>query len=217
MRPREPNQKINSRWTTEEQLLAVQAVRRYGKDFAAIADVIGNKTVAQVSSFFVSYRRRFNLEEVLREWQAEQEVQGSSGRTVNTELNGSAELEDDEVKMDGISPPHSDSPLPSSEGSASGNHSSAQSSPPLTQPPPLLRPAPPSAPPSLLRQPPPLQTRPLQNRTPHNHPPPPLIRPAIASTLHQGALRNSLSSSSSSAGQLPPSLVGLKVESPQSH
>lgn len=119
--------------------------------------------------------------------------------------------------MDGISPPHSDSPLPSSEGSASGNHSSAQSSPPLTQPPPLLRPAPPSAPPSLLRQPPPLQTRPLQNRTPHNHPPPPLIRPAIASTLHQGALRNSLSSSSSSAGQLPPSLVGLKVESPQSH
>lgn len=217
MRPREPSQKINSRWTTEEQLLAVQAVRRYGKDFAAIADVIGNKTVAQVSSFFVSYRRRFNLEEVLREWQAEQEVQGCSGRTENTELNGSAELEDDEVKMDGISPPHSDSPLPSSDGCASGNPSSAQSSPPLTQPPPLLRPAPPSAPPSLLRQPPPLQTRPLQNRTPHNHPPPPLIRPAIASTLHQGALRNSLSSSSSSAGQLPPSLVGLKVESPQSH
>lgn len=75
------------------------AVRRYGKDFAAIADVIGNKTVAQVSSFFISYRRRFNLEEVLREWQAEQEVvQGGSGRTVNMELNGSSEAEDDEVR-----------------------------------------------------------------------------------------------------------------------
>uniref|UniRef100_A0A673JEC0 REST corepressor 2 n=1 Tax=Sinocyclocheilus rhinocerous TaxID=307959 RepID=A0A673JEC0_9TELE len=211
-----PTQKNNSRWTTEEQLLAVQAVRRYGKDFAAVADVIGNKTVAQVSSFFVSYRRRFNLEEVLREWQAEQEVvQGSSGRTVNMELNGLAGAEDDEVKMDGISPPHSDSPLSSSEVSVAEYSNSAQSSPPLTQPPPLLRPAPPSAPPSLLRQPPPLQTRPLQNRTPHNHPPPPLIRPAVASSLHQGALRNSLSSSS--AGQLPPSLVGLKVESLQSH
>ncbi|XP_077084328.1 REST corepressor 2 [Siphateles boraxobius] len=220
MRPSEPSQKINTRWTTEEQLLAVQAIRRYGKDFAAIADVIGNKTSAQVGSFFVSYRRRFNLEEVLREWQAEQEVvQGSSGRTVSTELNGSAGAEDDEVKMDGISPPHSDSLLPSSDASVGGNPNSAQSSPPLTQPPPLLRPAPPSAPPSLLRQPPPLQTRPLQNRTPHNHPPPPppLIRPAVASSLHQGALRNSLSSSSASAGQLPPSLVGLKVESPQSH
>ncbi|KAF4111274.1 REST corepressor 2 [Onychostoma macrolepis] len=218
LRPSEPTQKINSRWTTEEQLLAVQAVRRYGKDFAAIADVIGNKTVAQVSSFFVSYRRRFNLEEVLREWQAEQEVvQGGSARTVNMELNGSSEAEDDEVKMDGVSPPHSDSPLPSSDVSVAGNPNAAQSSPPLTQPPPLLRPAPPSAPPSLLRQPPPLQTRPLQTRTPHNHPPPPLIRPAVASSLHQGALRNSLSSSSASAGQLPPSLVGLKVESPQSH
>lgn len=75
------------------------AVRRYGKDFAAIADVIGNKTVAQVSLFFVSYRRRFNLEEVLREWQAEQEVvQGGSGRAVNMELNGSSGAEDDEVR-----------------------------------------------------------------------------------------------------------------------
>ncbi|XP_051535500.1 REST corepressor 2-like [Myxocyprinus asiaticus] len=216
MIPSEPTQKINSRWSTEEQLLAVQAVRRYGKDFAAIADVIGNKTVAQVSSFFVSYRRRFNLEEVLREWHAEQEVvQGNSERTADTEPNRSPEGEDDEVKMDCISPPHSDSSLPSSDINVAGNSHSVQSSPPLTQPPPLLRPAPPSAPPSLLRQPPPLQTRPLQNRTPHNHPPPPLIRPAVVSSLHQGALRNSLGSSS--AGQLPPSLVGLKVESPQSH
>ncbi|XP_065104824.1 REST corepressor 2 isoform X1 [Paramisgurnus dabryanus] len=213
VRATEPNQKMNSRWTTEEQLLAVQAVRKYGKDFAAIADVIGNKTVAQVSSFFVSYRRRFNLDEVLREWQAEQDVvQGNSGRTADVDLNGSAGVEEDEVRMDGVSPPHSNSPLPFSDTSVTGSTNSAQSSPPLTQPPPLLRPVPPSAPPSLLRQPPPLQTRPLQNRTPHNHPPPPLIRPAVASSIHQGAARNS-----SSAGQLPPSLVGLKVESPQSH
>ncbi|XP_028675993.1 REST corepressor 3 isoform X2 [Erpetoichthys calabaricus] len=43
----ECNQKINARWTTDEQLLAVQGVRKYGKDFQAIADVIGNKTVGQ--------------------------------------------------------------------------------------------------------------------------------------------------------------------------
>uniref|UniRef100_A0A8C6UE48 REST corepressor 2 n=1 Tax=Neogobius melanostomus TaxID=47308 RepID=A0A8C6UE48_9GOBI len=71
-KPNEPAPKINSRWTTEEQLLAVQAIRRYGKDFAAIAEVISTKTPAQVSSFFVTYRRRFNLDEVLREWAAEQ-------------------------------------------------------------------------------------------------------------------------------------------------
>lgn len=83
--------------------LSPAAVRRYGKDFAAIADVIGNKTVAQVSSFFVSYRRRFNLEEVLREWQAEQDVVlGSRGRTANMELNGSTGVEDDEVRDEEI-------------------------------------------------------------------------------------------------------------------
>ncbi|XP_029595241.1 REST corepressor 3 isoform X2 [Salmo trutta] len=43
----ECNQKVNARWTTDEQLLAVQGVRKYGKDFQAIADVIGNKTVGQ--------------------------------------------------------------------------------------------------------------------------------------------------------------------------
>ncbi|XP_066536731.1 REST corepressor 2 isoform X2 [Hoplias malabaricus] len=210
MRPAEQTPKINSRWTTEEQLLAVQAIRRYGKNFAAIADVIGNKTVSQVSSFFVSYRRRFNLEEVLREWQAEQEVLRGTSEAIK-DLNGSAELDEDEAKMDGVSPPDSGSPSPSE---ANSNPSSNQSSPPLTQPPPLLRPTPPTVPPSLLRQPPPLQTRPLQNRTPHNHPPPPLIRPAVASSLHQGGLRNSPAASSS---QLPPSLVGLKVEPPHSH
>lgn len=97
---------------------------------------------------------------------------------------------------------------------------SSQIPPPLSQPPPLLRPAPPLAPPSLLRQPPPLQTRPLQTRPHHNHPPPPLIRPAVASTLHQGtrnSLGSGLTSTPSSMGQHPPSLVGLKVESSPSH
>lgn len=73
------------------------AIRRYGKDFAAIADVIGNKTAGQVSSFFISYRRRFNLEEVLREWQAEQEVLRGSSETMK-DLNGTAEVDEDEVR-----------------------------------------------------------------------------------------------------------------------
>lgn len=53
--------------------LTLAAIRRYGKDFGAIAEVIGNKTLTQVKTFFVSYRRRFNLEEVLQEWEAEQD------------------------------------------------------------------------------------------------------------------------------------------------
>ncbi|KAL7978206.1 hypothetical protein Chor_014745 [Crotalus horridus] len=152
LRPPETNIKFNSRWTTDEQLLAVQgrlcpgfgwrtlslstpeaeshallagagapvvpgrapgsrpwlfssrapeaAIRKYGKDFQAIAEVISNKTVAQVKTFFVSYRRRFNLEEVLQEWEAEQEglapapPQGSS--PPREQKSGSEE--EDEVK-----------------------------------------------------------------------------------------------------------------------
>ncbi|XP_026208725.1 REST corepressor 2 [Anabas testudineus] len=214
-RPAEPAPKMNSRWTTEEQLLAVQAIRRYGKDFSAIAEVIGTKTPAQVSSFFVSYRRRFNLDEVLREWAAEQVATSReqrdprrSGEEMAAATDGAAEEE--EVKMENS---------PSDVASSSSPTSSTQTHSSLSQPPPLLRPAPPSAPPSLLRQPPPLQTRPLQNRAPHNHPPPPLIRPAVttSSTGSSGLRASPPSSCSSTAGQMPPSLVGLKVEQPNSH
>ncbi|CAN9509490.1 unnamed protein product [Ophioblennius macclurei] len=236
-KPSEPAPKMNSRWTTDEQLLGVQAIRRYGKDFTAIAEVIGTKTPAQVSSFFVSYRRRFNLDEVLREWAAEQVATsrdqrdprrggGSAGEDVAAADGGA---EEDEIKMEdspsdaaGDSSPPPSSQVPASASSSSSSTSSSS----LSQPPPLLRPAPPSAPPSLLRQPPPLQTRPLQNRTPHNHPPPPLIRPAVTSSssssstssnLRGSPPRSSSSSSTSSAVQMPPSLVGIKVEQTNSH
>ncbi|CAL8327113.1 unnamed protein product [Lota lota] len=234
-RPTEPAPKMNSRWTTEEQLLAVQAIRRYGKDFMAIAEVIGNKTTAQVSSFFVSYRRRFNLDEVLREWAAEQVA---SSRDQREPRRPGEELvqagapdagpREDEVKLE-------DSPPDSAGGGSYAPPSSAQTPPSLSQPPPLLRPAPPSAPPSLLRQPPPLQTRPVQNRPPHNHPPPPLIRPAVSSASPGttaaggggqggpgGGARGSsppgsASGPPSAASQTPPSLVGIKVEQASPH
>uniref|UniRef100_A0A8C2W8H1 REST corepressor 3 n=1 Tax=Cyclopterus lumpus TaxID=8103 RepID=A0A8C2W8H1_CYCLU len=104
----ESNQKVNARWTTDEQLLAVQGVRKYGKDFQAIADVIGNKTVGQVKNFFVNYRRRFNLDEVLQEWEAEQGTRapngdgvtsGEEGKTSSATPSGkSTDEEDEEVR-----------------------------------------------------------------------------------------------------------------------
>ncbi|KAM3962038.1 LOW QUALITY PROTEIN: REST corepressor [Aphomia sociella] len=67
LRPGEPPAKINSRWTNDELLMAVTAVRKYGRDFQAIAETLGTKTEAHVRTFFVSYRRRYNLDAVLRE------------------------------------------------------------------------------------------------------------------------------------------------------
>ncbi|KAM9355677.1 REST corepressor 1 isoform 2-T2 [Pholidichthys leucotaenia] len=96
-RPPETVQKFNNRWTTEEQLLAVQAIRKYGRDFQAISDVIGNKSVAQVKNFLVNYRRRFNLDEVLQEWEAEHGVVGEEVEGEEDKMEvGSAEEEEEE-------------------------------------------------------------------------------------------------------------------------
>lgn len=64
---------LDNRW------FPLSAIRKYGRDFQAISDVIGNKSVIQVKNFFVNYRRRFNLDEVLQEWEAEHGVEGYKG------------------------------------------------------------------------------------------------------------------------------------------
>ncbi|XP_043285205.1 REST corepressor 2 isoform X2 [Venturia canescens] len=71
LRPPEVSSRINARWTNDELLLAVQGVRKYGKDFSAIADIIGTKTEAHLRSFFVNYRRRYNLDAILKEYETE--------------------------------------------------------------------------------------------------------------------------------------------------
>ncbi|KAM4662141.1 REST corepressor 1 [Discoglossus pictus] len=91
----EVSQKFIARWTTEEQLLAVQAIRKYGRDFQAISDVIGNKSVVQVKNFFVNYRRRFNIDQVLQEWEAEHGKYEENGDDIEKSLK----LPDAAIKM----------------------------------------------------------------------------------------------------------------------
>ncbi|KAG9481866.1 REST corepressor 1 isoform X2 [Eleutherodactylus coqui] len=92
---RQVAQKFNARWTTEEQLLAVQAIRKYGRDFQAISDVIGNKSVVQVKNFFVNYRRRFNIDQVLQEWEAEHGKPEENGECIEKPIK----LADTAMKM----------------------------------------------------------------------------------------------------------------------
>lgn len=46
-------------------------VRKFGKNFAVIAEIIGTKNESHVRSFFVNYRRRYNLDSALKEYEAE--------------------------------------------------------------------------------------------------------------------------------------------------
>ena len=46
-------------------------VRQFGRNFKAIAEIIGNKTENHVRSFFVTYRKRYSLDSIMKEWEAE--------------------------------------------------------------------------------------------------------------------------------------------------
>lgn len=64
--------------------------------------------MGQVKNFFVNYRRRFNLDEVLQEWEAEQGIKapngdsatsGEEGKNSGPTLSGkSTDEEDEEVR-----------------------------------------------------------------------------------------------------------------------
>ncbi|XP_023347554.1 REST corepressor 3 [Eurytemora carolleeae] len=68
--------RINARWTNDEHLLAVQGIRKFGKNFKVIAEILGTKTEAHTRNFFVSFKRRYNLDSVLKEYEAEAGIQG---------------------------------------------------------------------------------------------------------------------------------------------
>ena len=60
-----------------KHFFSASGIRKYGKDFAAIAEVIGNKAEVHLRSFFVNYRRRYNLDEVLAEYEAEHGIEST--------------------------------------------------------------------------------------------------------------------------------------------
>lgn len=68
-------------------------VRKFGKNFAVIAEVIGTKTESHVRSFFVNYRRRYNLDNALKEYEAEH---GPSG--IETPPADPEDLEQDNIE-----------------------------------------------------------------------------------------------------------------------
>lgn len=72
--------------------------------------MIGNKSVVQVKNFFVNYRRRFNIDEVLQEWEAEHGKDESNGpasrRPKSPESAVKTAEEEDEVNVEGVSSLH---------------------------------------------------------------------------------------------------------------
>ncbi|XP_070577541.1 REST corepressor 3-like isoform X3 [Ptychodera flava] len=189
----ENGQRNNARWTNDELLIAVQAVRKYGRNYQAIADVVGNKTVPQVRSFFVNYRRRFNLDQVIEEYEAEHGVSKDSRNSDDEQVNGQSNA----------------SPIPASQTPPIGVNSQSNVPPPLlrgptTQPQPVQRPPPPLQQPTRFLQVP--RSTPIQQ-------PPPLIRPTTAPSTVNTMSRGRPPIMAPLAIP-PPQLVGSQRETP---
>ena len=60
--------KIRPNWTKDEELLAVQALRKYGKNFQTVAEIIGNKTEVHVKQFYATNERRYQLDKVIEQY-----------------------------------------------------------------------------------------------------------------------------------------------------
>lgn len=98
--------RLNSRWNNDELQLAIKGVRKYGKDFQAIAELLGTKTEAQVRSFFVNYRRKYNLDEKLQEFEqnnkAKEQDDDEEGKELskfNDAANSSKQSDDDILEV----------------------------------------------------------------------------------------------------------------------
>ncbi|XP_036676318.3 REST corepressor isoform X1 [Drosophila suzukii] len=67
----EPAQpRISARWLPDEIQVALLALREYGKNFPMIAKLVTTKTEAHVRTFFVNNRRRYNLDQIVKEYEA---------------------------------------------------------------------------------------------------------------------------------------------------
>lgn len=67
--------RLNSRWNSDELQLAVKGIQMHGKKFQAIAEMLGTKTEAQVRTFFVNYRRKYNLDALVKEHEEKDQEQ----------------------------------------------------------------------------------------------------------------------------------------------
>ncbi|KAF9427491.1 hypothetical protein BGZ94_004792 [Podila epigama] len=51
----------SARWTTAEHAKAIEALKKYGRDFEAVAAAVGTKTVDQCRNFCFNYKRKFGV------------------------------------------------------------------------------------------------------------------------------------------------------------
>ena len=112
-------QKLFEIFHSSSQLSHILGVRKFGKNFSAIASILGTKTESHVRSFFVNYKRRYNLDVAYKEYEAEFGPTDSGDNEENPE--GKEDVNGMDIKESDNSPKTSLPNSPRSKSPATGN------------------------------------------------------------------------------------------------